>query len=125
MNGRIALLFGSVALVVAACKVNAVHEDRPARIVNPSAESRAELRKVVSDMLFGAEVTLSDDALTDSSVLIVERTRIRSLENPPLSGRDLGRPERFQLVTDGTRCVLIHESDQARYELPDTECVAE
>jgi hypothetical protein len=105
--------------------MNSVHEERPARIVNPSAGSRAELRRVVGDMLFGAEITLADDALTDSSVLIVERSRIRSLDNPPLSGRDLGRPERFQLVTTGTLCVLIHENNQARYELLETECVAE
>jgi hypothetical protein len=112
-------------LAATGCKMNSVHEERPARIVNPTGESRAELKRVVSDMLFGADVLLADDALTDSSVLIIERNRIRGLNNPPLSGRDLGRPERFQLVTTGTKCVLIHESDQARYELPGTECVAE
>jgi hypothetical protein len=125
MNFRIISLLAGVALVVAACKMNSVHEERPARIVNPSAESRAELRRVVGDMLFGADVTLADDALTDSSVLIVERSRPRSLDNPPLSGRDLGQPERFQLVTTGKRCVLIRESDRARHELVETECVAE
>lgn len=99
--------------------------DQPALIVNPTPESHAELERVVSDMLFGAEVTLSKDALTESSVLVVERARIRSLENPPLSGRDLGRPERFRLLTTGTECVLIHESNHARYELPETDCVPE
>jgi hypothetical protein len=63
--------------------------------------------------------------LTGSSVLIVEKNRIRGLNQPPLSGRDLGRPERFQLVISGTKCVLIHENDRARSELPGTECVAE
>ena len=114
-----------IALLAAACKVNPMHEDRPARIVNPTAESRAELKRVVSDMLFGADVTLADDALTTSSVLIVDRGRTRSLDSAPLSGRDFGRPERFQLVTTGKKCVLIHGDDQARYELLETECVAE
>jgi hypothetical protein len=126
---RIISLLAGLALLVAACKTHSVHAERPARIVNPSAESHAELHRVVADMLFGAEVTLADDALTDSSMLIVERSRIRSLDNPPLSGRDLGKPERFQLVTTGTRCVLIHENHEnneaARYELLETECVAE
>jgi hypothetical protein len=125
MNFRTIILLAGLAIVIAACKMNSVHEERPARIINPSAESRAELRRVVSDMLFGAEVTLADDALTDSSILIVERNRIRSLDNPPLSGRDLGKPERFQLVTTGKQCVLIHDSDRARHELLETECVAE
>lgn len=114
-----------IALLAAACKVNPMHEERPARIVNPTPESRAELQRVVSDMLFGADVALADDALTTSSVLIVERRRIRNLESPPLSGRDLGQPEHFRLVTTGKQCLLIHENDRARYELLETECVAE
>jgi hypothetical protein len=114
-----------IGLALAACKMNPMHEDRPARVVNPTTESRAELQRVVSDMLFGADVALADDALTTSSVLIVERRRHRSLESPPLSGRDLGHPERFQLVTTRKNCVLIHENDRARYELLETECVAE
>jgi hypothetical protein len=118
-------LLTCLLLAAAGCNINSVHEERPARIVNPTGESRAELKRVVSDMLFGADILLADDALTDSSVLVVDRNRVRSVDNPPLSGRDLGRPERFQLVTTGTKCVLIHENDQARYELPGTECVAE
>jgi len=122
---RMLSLFACVALSSAACKMNAMHEDRPARIVDPTAEGRAELRQAVSEMLSGAEVMLADDALTESSVLVVERSRIRSIDNPPLSGRDLGRPERFQLVTTGRQCVLIRESNQARHQLLETECVAE
>lgn len=114
-----------LALVLGACNMNAVHEDRPARIVDPSDRSRAELHQVVSGALNGADVMLADDALTDSSVLIIERQKSGSLDNPPLSGRDLGRPERFRLVTSGTRCVLVHEGDGARHELRETECVAE
>jgi hypothetical protein len=125
MNHSTLLRFLGMALSLAGCKTAAVHEERPALIVDPTPESRAELERVVSDMLFGAEVMLADDALTDSSVLIVERNRIRRLDNPPLSGRDLGRPERFQLVTAGNRCVLIHENDEARYELQETRCVPE
>lgn len=122
----------SAALLAGACKATPpngdqplLHGDQPALIVNPTAESRAELKRVVSDMLFGAEVMLAADALTESSVLIVERKKIRSLQNPPLSGRDLGHPERFQLLTTGTECVLIHETNHARYELLETDCIPE
>ena len=105
--------------------MNGVHEDRPARIVDPSDRSRAELQQVVSGALNGADVLLADDALTESSVLIIERRKTGSLDNPPLSGRDLGTPERFRLVTSGAACVLIHEKDSARYALRETECAAE
>jgi hypothetical protein len=110
---------------LAGCNLNGVHDERPALIVAPTAESRAELERAVSEMLHGADVMLADDALTASSILVVERNRIRSMENRPLSGRDLGRPERFRLVTTGDRCVLIHENDDARRELLETECVPE
>jgi hypothetical protein len=125
MSLRGAATLACIAMLAAGCKLSPVPEERPARIVEPTPESRAELRRVVGDMLFGADVALSDDALTTSSVLIVERSRSRSLDAPPLSGRDLGQPERFQLVTTGRGCVLIHENDQARYELLETACVAE
>ncbi len=118
-------------IVLTACKASptpnegSLQGDRPAVIVNPTPESRAELQRVVSDMLFGAEVRLADDALTGSSTLTIERRHIRSLEDPPLSGRDLGQPERFRLLTTGTECVLVHEPDKARYELVETDCVPE
>ena len=127
-----AILVCCAGVALTACKTapppadeGSLQGDQPAVIVNPTAESRAELQRVVSDMLFGADVTLADDALTDSSVLIIERKRIGSMQNPPLSGRDLGQPERFQLLTTGTRCVLVHGPDQARYELTETDCIPE
>ncbi|HLT91895.1 MAG TPA: hypothetical protein VKZ85_13235 [Woeseiaceae bacterium] len=98
---------------------------RPAVVVNPTPESRAELERVIGDMLFGADVTLSDDAFTQSSLLVLERARIRRLGQPQLPGRDLGMPERFRLLTTGTECVLVHETNNARYELPATECAPE
>ena len=112
-------------LSLAGCNLNGVHDERPARIVAPTGESRAELKRAVSEMLHGADVMLAADALTGSSILVVERNRIRSIENRPLSGRDLGHPERFRLVTSGDRCVLIHENDGARRELSDSACMPE
>jgi hypothetical protein len=125
MNAANVLLILLFTLALAGCNMNAVHDERPARIVEPTEQSRAELKRAVSDLLHGADVMLADDALTESSVLIVERNRIRSLDNRPLSGRDLGRPERFQLVTTGDHCVLVHENDDERYELSGTDCVPE
>ena len=97
----------------------------PAVIVNPTPESRAELQRAVSEMLSGADVLLADDALTQSSILTIEHRRTGSLDNPPLSGRDLGSPERFHLLLTGTGCVLVHESDEATVSLPETDCVPE
>ncbi len=97
----------------------------PAVIARPTPESRAELQQAVSRMLSGAEVLLADDAFTGSSLLTIERRRLGSRDNPPLSGRDLGTPERFRLLLTGTGCVLLRESDESTVALPETDCVPE
>lgn len=81
----------------------------PARLDKPMPE----LARAVSAMLDGAPVTLADDALTRDSVLIVEKR---------LTGRDLGRPERFHLVKAGKDCVLVHERTGTRTRLASATC---
>ena len=97
----------------------------PARLVEPTAETRAELERAVSEMLHGAPVTLAADALTQSSVLVIEGSRPRGPGSPPLGGRETRMPERLQLFTDGRRCVLVHGDERARYELRHAACVPE
>ena len=72
--------------------------------------------------LHGAPVTLADDALTHQSLLIIERTQARDASGVPLSGREFGRPEQFQLVRSGTRCILIQVSTGKRWTLANTQC---
>lgn len=114
-----------VTLLLSACMLSSPQADQPARIIGSTNESRVELQGVVSKALHVTDVNLADDALRDSSWLVIERNRVRTLENAPLSGRDLGQPERFQLVVADHRCVLVHERDGGRYKLSDVACVAE
>ncbi len=93
-------------------------------IVRPTAASRAALARAVSAALDGVKVTLADDALTRESVLVLEHTPRRDPEGRPLSGRDLGMPERFQLLKRGDQCVLVHERTGRRTTLSATSCVA-
>jgi hypothetical protein len=113
-----------VACLFSGCLSGPAPADQPARIVDPDDASRAELRRTVSEALQVEDVMLADDALTDSSVLVIERKRVRGLDNAPLSGRDLGTPERFRLVQQDERCVLVHESSGRRFDLPSAQCVA-
>jgi hypothetical protein len=106
-----------VLLVLAACKTDSVRDEAPARIVEPTPESRTELQRVVSEALKRESITLADDALTDSSFLLIEPAH--------LMGRDLRKPEQFQLVLSGSGCVLVHTGSGARYELIHTNCTAE
>jgi hypothetical protein len=109
------------ALVVAGC-ASVAQPDAPAHIVAPDATSRAELREVVTRALQRMDVTLADDALTQSSVLMIERTPARDATGQRLSGRDYEQPETFELVTSGSRCILIHRRTGERYELRRSRC---
>ena len=124
MNRTKALLGASLWIMLTGCQTVNADYDRPARIVNADADSRAALQAAVNEAL-GREVMLADDALTGSSMLIIERWPAGTMENPVPQGRILEKPIRFQLVKDGGDCVLVRKSDGARYPLSSTNCEAE
>ena len=111
-----------VALGTCGCGTLPAGSDLPAVIVGPTTQSRQELQQAVASTLNGAPVTLADDALTQDSTLIIERNQARDANGVPLSGRELGRPEKFQLVKSGKDCVLIHEASGKRWTLKHTTC---
>ncbi len=114
----------AAGLFAAACQTVVAGDDQPARIVNADTESRAALHAAVGKAL-GTDVLLAQDALTDSSVLTVERWPAGRLDNPVPQGRIVEPPIRFQLMRRGDACVLIRLDDGARYVLADTDCAVE
>ena len=118
-----AVAFIACAMTLAACKNVAPDADQAAVIVNPDAASRAALQQTVNTAL-RTDVTLADDALTDTSVLIIERKIPQSIEGSPAQGRNMEMPIQFRLVTDGTNCILVDQRDASRHILADTRCVA-
>ena len=111
-------------IVVAGCQTMATGNDAPARITNPTAASRAALQQVVNDALH-AEVMLADDALTDSNILVIERNPPQTIQGRLATGRNMDTPIQFQLVINGTDCILIDTRDETRHLLENTTCVAE
>ena len=100
-------------------------QDRPARIVDPTDASRAALQKAVTAALHGVDVTLADDALTNSSLLTIEPKAHRDPEGNKAMGRDLGTPVQFRLVKHGMQCFLVLQSSGAKWPLRDTTCTVE
>ncbi|HEY1890087.1 MAG TPA: hypothetical protein VGG63_06755 [Steroidobacteraceae bacterium] len=94
----------------------------PAIITHPTAASRADLERAVSQALHGAPVRLAADALTRNELLIVGHAQIRDARGLPLNGRELGRPQHFRLLRRGSQCVLLHVETGKRYRLPHTTC---
>lgn len=98
--------------------------DRPARIVNADADSRAALQAAVNEAL-GTEVLLAEDALTGTSLLTIERWPTGTMDNPVPEGRRLDKPIQFRLVINDSDCVLIDQRSESRHVLENTDCVAE
>lgn len=107
-----------------ACKNVVDSADQPARIVDPTDASRAALQQALREALH-TDVMVADDALTDTSVLIIERKIPQSITGSPAKGRNMDLPVQFRLLTNGTICVLEDQRDKSRHLLADTTCVAE
>jgi len=118
------LLIAALAVGITGCRTVATEPDRAARIVNADDTSRAALQRAVNDAL-NTNVTLADNALTESSLLIIERSPPRSMQNLPTQGRNMDVPIQFRLVINRDDCILIDQRDRSRYLLEDTTCEAE
>lgn len=112
-------MVGAVA-TLSACA--SLAQDAPALLARPSAESHAELVQTISSALNVKTVTIAEDALTRENVLVIERTPARDAAGQRLSGRDFDKPEQFQLLRSGKRCVLLHIRTAKRYDLTNTPC---
>ena len=119
-----AIAFIACAMTLAACKNVAPDADQVAVITDPDAASRAALQQTVNTVL-RTDVALASDALTDTSILTIERKIPQSIEGSPAQGRNMEMPIQFRLVTDGANRILVDQRDASRHILADTRCVAE
>jgi hypothetical protein len=114
-----------LGFTVAACSTPAVNSEYPALLTNPGPSTTLEIEQTISSAMEGAKVSIAEDALTTSSQLTIEQNMIRSIEQQPEMGRNLGRPDHFQLLIDGPQCVLVHEKTGLHWLLNTVECVVE
>jgi len=115
----------TAVILISGCQTMNAASDVPALIAAPDDASRAALRQTVSAIFGGQDVPLADNALTKSSLLLIERDPRGSLDAPPATGRVMEEPIRFRLVKSGDECVLVDLRDESRHLLPDTTCVPE
>jgi len=117
-------VIAGLLLAMVGCQTLATDGDVAARITNPTNDSRQSLQHAVNAAL-DTNVTLADDALTDSSVLTIEHNPPRSMENLPALGRNMEMPKQFRLALNDGDCVLIYTADDSRRKLENTSCIAE
>lgn len=113
----------AAVLLAAGCKNVAPDADTDAVIVNPDDASRAALQAAV-DAALQTHVPLTADALTTSSILVIERRVRPTIDGTPAQGRTMEMPIQFRLLTNGSDCVLVDERNDARVVLENTECAA-
>lgn len=120
---RRSLLIVALSAFACAC-VAPSGAGRAGVMVDPTPAARSELNEVVSAALGGVPVTLADDALATSSVLVIERSIPRGLDVPPAGGRSLESPATFRLFAAGSRCILEHQGSGRRWTLRESRCRA-
>ncbi len=125
-SGAIRVVTATAVLsITSACQSSNSPAAQPARLVEPSAATRAELARAVAGALEREEVTLDDDALTDGSTLVVARRLHRDAQQRVISGRDLESPEHFHLHLVGEDCVLTHVGSDRQWILRTATCAPE
>lgn len=122
ISRSVGALWVLVLVTLPACRTWPAERSAPAYITHPTAASRADLERAVSQALGGALVRLAGDALTRDSLLIVGRAQARDTRGLPLNGRELGRPQHFRLLRRGVHCSLLHLESGTERELPHTTC---
>jgi len=115
---RVAL---SLTLLLSAC-ATVPAQDVPALIINASAQTHEELRRVIGVAFHGAPITLAADALTKTSSISIERSPMRDDRGVLINSRDPGRPEIFELVRSHGQCVLLQKRTGTRTVLRATRC---
>lgn len=115
----------AVTLLAAGCKNVApdTGADAAAVIVNPTEASRAALQTAV-DAALQRRVPLTANALTETSVLVIEHRVPQTIDGSPAQGRNMEKPLQFHLVRNGDECILVDQRNQSRTVLANTECVA-
>jgi hypothetical protein len=117
----IRILVIGVAGGLGACQTVAADADQSATISAPNEASRAALQLAVNTAL-NTDVTLADDALTDTDLLVIERTPPQSIAGSPAGGRTMEVPIQFRLVINSGECILVDQRDLSRYPLANTRC---
>ena len=116
------LLLASALAALSACRAWPSTPGAPAIITHPTAASRADLERAVSQTLGAAPVRLAEDALTRDSLLVIARAQARDARGLPLNGRELARPQHFRLLRRGSKCTLLHVETGTSRVLAHTTC---
>jgi hypothetical protein len=122
MSAWRALALALAALAPLAC-TGPRAPDRPAVLAAQDSAGRAEVARVAAMAAGVTSVTLREDALAASSVLVLERRAPGGSNGAAATGRTLEGPVTLELVLRRARCMLVRSSDGSAYELREARCL--
>ena len=83
-------------------------------MINSQPNAIKIIEDIISTSLHGTKITLSKNAFIHDSIIIIEPTKIQSIEQPQGMGRNVRQPEKYQLILDGGQCFLLHNKTQCQ-----------
>lgn len=97
---------------------------KPALLTNHNQDNLEQIRLIVAEALGTQNIGLSQSIFKRSSLLVIDRKPIKSVDESLLfSETDL--PDHFILLKDSQGCVIEHKQSQRRWYLQTTDCIEE
>lgn len=117
-----AILFGTLLLVTGCQQTHA--QLQPARIVDVSPQSKAQLQKAIKALL-NRDIKIADNAFSQTSEILVERVVLKDDRGLPIMGHEFGNVLKLSLFTDGNGCFLqSSETAQLQATVESVRCQA-
>jgi hypothetical protein len=109
-------IFATVGLLSLGCQAKAP-EFQHARVHQLSTDQMSEIQKTISAATGSPLPRISSSAFADSHILVLERAIANTPKGRIATGRTMGKPETFHLLSNGKQCALLSVTSGQRYPL--------
>jgi hypothetical protein len=96
--------------------------EKDALLLNPNKTVEQELIFAISKMLGTPKILLSAKDFTQSSILPVERIRLKDADGLRMQGLEMEEPHYFKLIKKNEECFLILLKTNKRLHIKSAKC---
>jgi len=115
---RFALALALIAVLVG-CQLPM--QQKPALLSEQSQANLEQIGLIIGEALGTQSIRLSQSAFKETSLLIIERQAIRSIDNPALFS-ETELPDHFILLKSSQDCLIEHRQSQRQWVLENIDC---
>ncbi len=106
------------------CAATELSQNTPALLEQSSADTRLLLESTIGDLLNSQPVKLADNAFTEKSTVIIERSQPKDSRGNLLDGREIRPADTVTLLTEDGKCYLKHDQSGSIKLLDSISCKA-